>query len=97
MRSGTRVRWDRLGRVAVLCVMAAIVYLYLSAGISFYSSWREAKSNSAQVATLQRQHLRLEAEHRKLLEPVTTIQEARELGMMRPGEQTYVIKGLPNN
>ncbi len=37
MRSTTRVRWDRLGRMAMLCVLGALLYLYLSAGISLLS------------------------------------------------------------
>jgi hypothetical protein len=27
------VRWDRLGRLALLCVLVALFYLYLSAGV----------------------------------------------------------------
>ena len=41
-RHGARVRWDRLGRIAMLCVLGALLYLYLSAGISLLSTWKEA-------------------------------------------------------
>ena len=52
-----RVRWDRLGRVAMLGVMVALVYLYLSAGRhAVLSTWGEAKRDSAQVQTLERQN-----------------------------------------
>ena len=97
MRSTTRVRWDRLGRMAMLCVLGALLYLYLSAGISLFSTWREAKDDSAQVATLERQHLVLEAQHAAMRGSGALVEEARRLGMMRPGEQTYVITGLPRN
>ena len=33
-----RIRWDRLGRVAMLCLLVALAYLYLSAGIRIYST-----------------------------------------------------------
>jgi hypothetical protein len=91
------VRWDRLGRIAMLCVMGAIAYLYLSAGVKFLSAWGEAKHNSAQVRTLESQHRQLQAQHRALGSRVTLWQEARELGMARPGEVTYIVRGLPKN
>jgi hypothetical protein len=97
MRSRTKVRWDRLGRVTMLGVAAALLYLYLSAGISLYSTLREAHRNSAQVTVLERQNEQLLAQHTALALPSTLVGEARQLGMERPGEQPYVIQGLPNN
>jgi cell division protein FtsB len=95
--SAPRVRWDRLGRIAMLCVLGALLYLYASAGVSLLSTWKEARQDSAQVATLEHQHVVLEAQHAALTSPGTLVEEARKLGMMRPGEHTYVISGLPAN
>ncbi len=81
----------------MLCVLGALLYLYLSAGVSLLSTWKEARSDSAQVAALERQHAVLEAQHAALTGPGTLLREARRLDMMRPGEQTYVITGLPSN
>jgi len=81
----------------MLCVLAALLYLYLSAGVSLFSTWKEARDDSAQLAALERQHTALEAQHTSLARPATLVQEARRLGMIRPGEQTYVITGLPSN
>jgi cell division protein FtsB len=92
-----RVRWDRLGRIAMLCVLGALLYLYASAGISLLSTWKEAGRDSAQVAALEREHVVLEAQHAALMSPGTLVEEARRLGMVRPGEQAYVISGLPAN
>ncbi len=97
MRSTTRVRWDRLGRMAMMCVLGALLYLYLSAGASLVSTWKEARSDSTQLAALERQHAALERQHTSLASPGTLVQKARRLGMIRPGEQTYVITGLPSN
>jgi cell division protein FtsB len=97
MRPAARVRWDRLGRLALLCVLVAMLYLYGSAGVTLLSTWKEARSDSAQVAALERQHSTLESQHAALTSPGTLVEEARRLGMMRPGEQTYVITGLPSN
>jgi hypothetical protein len=97
MRSTTRVRWDRLGRMAMVCVLGALLYLYLSAGVSLVSTWREARGDSAQLAVLERQHAALEVQRASLANPSTLVPEARRLGMIRHGEQTYVITGLPSN
>ncbi len=96
-RAPARVRWDRLARVAMLFVVGALLYLYVSAGVSFFSTWREAKHDSAQVSSLERQNRTLEAEHRQLGTRTTLWREARTLGMAKPGEITYIVQGLPNN
>jgi cell division protein FtsB len=97
MRSTTRVRWDRLSRMALLCVLGALLYLSISAGVAVLSTWREARSDSAQVSALERQHRALEDQHTALTDPQELAAQARRLGMVRPGEQTYVITGLPPN
>jgi cell division protein FtsB len=81
----------------MLCVLAALLYLYASAGLSLLSTWKEAGHDSAQVATLERQHAALVAQHAALTSPGTLIEEARRLGMVRPGEHAYVVSGLPAN
>jgi cell division protein FtsL len=92
-----RVRWDRLGRVAMLGVMMALLYLYLSAGVRVFSTWHEAHRNSALLSQLERQNKQLRAEHASLGRHSTVVREARQLGMDKPGEQPYVVQGLPNN
>ena len=81
----------------MLCVLGALLYLYISAGVSLLSTWKEAGGDSAQVLALERQHTVLEAQHAALAGPGALVREARRLGMMRPGERTYVITGLPSN
>ena len=92
-----RIRWDRLGRVALLCVLTALLYLYVSAGVRLFSTWREARSDSAQVQSLEREHLVLLRRHESLARRGTIEEEARRLGMVRPNEQPYIISRLPGN
>jgi cell division protein FtsL len=92
-----RVRWDRLGRLAMLGVLVALLYLYLSAGIRVFSTWHEARRNSALVSQLERQNRQLRAEQSSLSRHSTVVREARQLGMDKPGEQAYVIPNLPRN
>jgi hypothetical protein len=95
--AGARVRWDRLARVAMLFVLGALLYLYLSAGIHMLSTWSQDRRDSAAVATLQREHTLLVRQHEALGRQGTLEAEARRLGMMKRGEQPYIVSGLPNN
>jgi len=92
-----RVRWDRLGRIALLCVLVALLYLYISAGVRLFSTWREARDDNVQVQALEREHTLLLRRHETLGRRETVEEEARRLGMMKVGEQPYVVTRLPND
>ncbi len=81
----------------MLCVMVAIVYLYLSAGVRLFSAWGESKRDTAQVRVLERQNRLLQHQHAALASPGTVQAEARRLGMVRRDEQPYIVSGLPAN
>jgi hypothetical protein len=81
----------------MLVVMIAIAYLYLSAGLRLFSAWGESKRDSAQVQTLERQNRLLQRQHATLAGPGAVQAQARRLGMVRRGEQAYIVSGLPAN
>jgi cell division protein FtsB len=81
----------------MLGVMVAIVYLYLSAGLRLFSAWGESKRDSAQVRVLERRSRALRQQHAALTSPGTVQAQARLLGMIHPGEQAYIVSGLPPN
>jgi len=91
------VRWDRLGRLALLFLLAALLYLYLSAGIHMLSKWSQDRRNSAAVVALGREHAQLLRQHEVLARQATLEAEARQLGMIKPGEQPFIATGLPDN
>lgn len=92
-RSG--VRWDRVGRVALLLVLGLIVLLYVGPARSYVTTWQEAKRKRAEVRRLERENVRLQARRRAFADPRRVELEARRLGMVRPGERAFVIQGLP--
>jgi cell division protein FtsB len=92
-----RVRWDRLARVVMMCVLGVLLYLYVSAGTSILTTWRSSVHHRAQLATLSAQNHRLQAQRAVLARPSTIVAEARRLGMVRPGEQAYVVRNLPGD
>jgi cell division protein FtsB len=91
------VRWDRLGRLALLFVLVALLYLYLSAGLHMLAKWSQDRRASAAVTALSHEHARLERQHEALARQSTLEAEARQLGMVKPGEEPFVVTGLPGN
>ncbi len=92
--AGGRVRWDRVGRVALLLVLGLILLLYVGPARSFVSTWQDAKEKRADVHRLAAENRRLQARRHALEDPRTLESEARMLGMLRPGERAFVIQGL---
>jgi len=81
----------------MLCVMVALVYLYLSAGIHMLSTWRQSHHDGAAVVAMEHEHRLLQSQHERLTQPGMLEAEARQLGMMKKNEQPYVVSGLPKN
>lgn len=90
-----RIRWDRVGRVALLCVLLGIVALYVGPARSYFATTSEAAEKRAAVERLEREHARLVARRKALDDPATLEQEARALGYVKPGEKAYAIEDLP--
>jgi hypothetical protein len=83
--------------MAMLFVLAALLYLYLSAGIRMLSTWHQSRHDSATVAAMEREHASLVRQRESLGRRGTTEMQARSLSMKRPNERQYVITGLPSN
>ena len=94
-RRTTRIRWDRLGRWALIAVFAFVIYLYIGPAATWVSTYREAKKRRAEVAALKTENQRLRDRRRDLRDPASLEREARRLGMVKAGEKSYVIEGLP--
>jgi hypothetical protein len=92
-----RVRWDRLGRLALLCVLVALVYLYVSAGFHLLSTVRQSHHDKAAVAAMEREYGQLLRQRQALSGQPALESQARRLGMVRPGERSYLVGPLPDN
>jgi cell division protein FtsB len=93
--AAARIRWDRIGRWALICVFALIVYLYIGPARTWFSTYAEAKRQREQVAQLKAENMRLRHAKRSLQGAGALEREARELGMVKAGEKAYVVEGLP--
>jgi cell division protein FtsB len=92
----TSIRWDRLGRLALLGTMVVILLLYLSPAKHWWEQSRTAAAQREELERLGSENRDLKKRVRALRDPGALEREARRLGMVRQGERAYVIKGLPD-
>ena len=95
MAAAGRIRWDRVGRWALLLVLLGVLYLYIGPARAWISAYGEAATKRQEVAALKARNVALRAEHKRLRSPDAIEREARRLGMVRAGERAYVIENLP--
>jgi cell division protein FtsB len=92
----SRVRWDRVGRIALVLVLFGVLVSYLNPLVSLFDAWQGSKASENQLTQLRREHLQLTEQLRDASSPATLEREARRLGMVKPGEHAYVVHGLDN-
>ena len=76
-------------------IVATVVYLYYKPITSYTQTRRELAARRADVQSLRRarEELRLRLVNSTSVE--ATEREARRLGYVKPGEQLFVVKGIP--
>src|ERR1700709_883920 len=80
-RSGaSRVNWDRVGRIALTLVLAAVVYSYLNPGNDFFKTDPATTAAKAQLHELQRENTRLHTRIQSADEPLVVDRMARAQG-----------------
>lgn len=92
-RSASRVDWERLGRVVLVCVLFVILALYINPLVNFVDAWRDSKAEASQLAELKTEHKTLSERAAQLSEPDASERGARRLGMVLPDERPVVICG----
>jgi cell division protein FtsB len=89
------IRWDRLGRFALLAVLCGILALYVSPILQWRAQTATADAQRQAVAELKAEHARLERGVAALRSPSALDEQARRLGMVKKGEVPLVVDGLP--
>jgi cell division protein FtsB len=90
----SRIRWDRVGRVALVLVLFGVLVSYLNPVVNLLDAWRDSQASEERLAELQRENLSLTQQVEDASSPLTVEREARRLGMVQPGERSYVVRGL---
>ena len=95
LRARPQIRWDRVGRIALLLVLLGVIALYVNPLRSWWSTRQESAQRSSEVTELKRENERLRERREQLKDPRMLEEEARRLGMVKPGERAFVVEGLP--
>jgi len=94
-RSGaSRVNWDRVGRIALTLVLAAVLYSYLNPAIDFVKTYTATTAAKAQLHELQDENTRLHNRIQSADDPIVLNRMARAQGMVAEGETPVVVRGL---
>lgn len=88
----TRIRWDKAGRVALVLVLFLILALYIRPVIGFVEAWHQNGSEQATLEQLRTERAELDQRAAELQLPDADEVRARELGMVRAGEQAYSVE-----
>jgi len=94
-RRRTGIRWDRLGRVALLGTLVVILFSYASPARQWIKQSGTAGHQKQELSELKGENRNLKKRLRALRDPGALEREARRLGMVRAGERSYVIENLP--
>ena len=93
-RSGaSRIKWDRVGRVALTVVLVAVLYSYLGPSIDFVKTYTGTTAAKAKLHTLLKEDRRLHNRIQSADDPLVVDHEARAQGMVAEGETPVVIRG----
>ncbi|MFL5871659.1 MAG: FtsB family cell division protein [Solirubrobacterales bacterium] len=95
-RRASRIQWDRVGRIALVLVLFAVLFSYIGPTMNFVGAWHGSKAEQTHLAALRQENAKLRKRAEDLKGPDAAEREARKLGMVDPsaGEASFVVKGL---
>jgi cell division protein FtsB len=85
------IRWDRVGRLALIAMLGVIVLLYVSPVKHWIQQSGTADHQQQRLNELQEENQRLEGRLNYLRRPESIDREARRLGMVKRGERAFVV------
>jgi cell division protein FtsB len=77
-------------------LVAISVYLYYRPLASYFETRNDLARSRAEVQTLRAAKERLEQRLAFSTSEEATRREARRIGYVRPGEQLFIVKGIPD-
>ena len=93
-RGASRVNWDRVGRVALTLVLAAVFYSYLNPAIDFVKTHTATTAARADLHDLLDENRKLHNRIQSADDPIVIDRMARGQGMVAEGETPIVVRGL---
>jgi cell division protein FtsB len=77
-------------------VLFGVMVSYLNPLVNLLQAWQGSKASEQQLTQLKQERADLTQQLREVSSPAMLEREARRLGMVRPGEHAYVVRGLGN-
>ena len=77
-----------------MLVLFAVLVSYLNPLVNLFGAWQDSKAGEERLVELQRENAELRRQVSDAGGTLTLQREARKLGMIRPGERAYVVRGL---
>jgi cell division protein FtsB len=90
-RPASRVRWDKVGRVALVLVLFLVLASYVNPALKFFDSWRDARSEHAALGELREDNAKLRQRITILGGSDAAERAARKQGLIIPGEAAYTV------
>ncbi len=93
-RGQSRIKWDRLGRIALTLVIAAVLYSYLHPSIAFFQTYTGTSAAKAKRHELLQENRALHERIKSSKDQLVIEREGRAQGMVAEGETPTVARGL---
>jgi len=89
-----RIQWDRFGRVILAVVIVLLVAAMVKPMWNALHSYRLAGQTKVRLHQAQAEHSLLERQVQRARSAETLQREARRQGLIRPGEEAWVVNGI---
>lgn len=93
-RGGSRIHWDKVGRIALTLVLAAVLYSYLNPAIELVKTYTATSEAKAEFQETLHENKRLHHRVQAADDPIVIARKARAQGMVAEGETPIVVHGL---
>ncbi|HXF31051.1 MAG TPA: septum formation initiator family protein [Solirubrobacterales bacterium] len=93
-RTASRIKWDRVGRIALVLVLFAVAYSYLNPAINLFETYRSTTASKAEFHQLLQENKHLHRSIQSADNPAVVAAAARKQGMVAEGETPFVLRGL---
>jgi cell division protein FtsB len=82
-------------RLLALGAIVLLGFLYWKPLHTYVRTKHELDTSHADVQSLQAEQAKLQRQLQQLGSDAQLVREARRLGLVKPGEQLFIVKGIP--
>ena len=93
-RGASRIKWDRVGRIALTLVLAAVLYSYLNPAIDLVKTYTATTAAKVEFHEKLDENKRLHRRSQSAGDPVSIARRARAQGLLAEGERPLVVRDL---